>query len=168
MNTASPGVRNNLVFWLMWLLPGSAVLAGVATLAIAMHGADRALPAEYHWEGAGLDADFARASTAGALGVAATLEIRAGECAASLRNLASDPVTLNVLLTHGSDAGLDRRVRLTRAAAGQYRAACARLEAGKWRIAIDDDYGTWALRGSAAGAFTIAQLQARSPGGTGP
>ena len=56
--------HRNPVFVLIWALPAAAVIAGVATLLIALEDADRALPASYHWEGARLDEDFERARRA--------------------------------------------------------------------------------------------------------
>jgi hypothetical protein len=166
MNTnAADTSRFNPVFWLMWLLPGSAVLAGFTTLAIALKDADRALPAEYHWEGERLDADFARARAAAGLGIEVTLDIRDGQCLASLRNLPTRPKAINLLLTHGSDASLDRRVRLPLRAAGEYRVACAPLESGKWRVAVDDDSARWAVRANADGPLTNLLLRARDPVG---
>jgi hypothetical protein len=169
MNTATAGTdtRFNPVFWLMWLLPASAVVAGFATLAIALRGADRALPVEYHWEGERLDADFGRARSAAALGMEITLGIEAGQCRAFVRNLPREPAALNLLMTHGGDAGLDRRVRLTRVAANDYRASCAPLDAGKWRVALDDDSARWAVRGAIEGEFAGLVLRARNPDGPG-
>jgi hypothetical protein len=160
---AVPRLRSNPVFWLMWLLPGSAVVAGLTTLAVALSDGDRALPEEYHWEGDRLDRDFARARSAAALGVEVFLEVRGGQCRATLSGAAGDVQALNVLLTHGSDASLDRRVRLSRVAAGDYRAPCAPLAAGKWRVAIDADAASWALRGVVDTSNNSAVLNAHSP-----
>lgn len=167
MKTAAAATdsRFNPVFWLMWLLPASAVVAGLATLGIALRGADRALPVEYHWEGERLDADFGRARSAAALGVEITLGVEAGQCRALARNLPLEPAALNLLLTHGEDAGLDRRVRLTRVAANDYRGPCAPLGAGKWRVAVADDAAQWALRGAFEGEFAGLMLRARNPDG---
>lgn len=170
MNTDSaiPSPRHNPVFWIMWLLPAATVVAGFATLAIALDGADRPLPADYHWEGDRLDADFARARNAAALGLASTFEVHGGSCRVVLNGSANDPASLNLLLTHGSDAGLDRRLRLTRTGDGDYRAACAPLDAGKWRVLLDDDSSRWSLRGITDGRFERLELRARPPGGTAP
>jgi hypothetical protein len=150
----------------MWLLPASAVLAGFATLAIALSGADRPLPADYHWEGERLDADFARIRAAAALGIEVALEVHGGQCRALVRNLPAEPTALNLLLTHGSDAAFDRRVRLLRVAPNEYRAACAPLESGKWRVAVDDDSARWTLRGSADDFLASLELRARIPDGS--
>jgi hypothetical protein len=160
--------RFNPVFWLMWLLPGSAVVAGLTTLAIALEDADRALPADYHWEGEHLDQDFARARVAATLGIEVTLSVQGGSCQASTLALPDDPAALDLLLTHGSNAGFDRRVRLARVSAGEYRAACAPLEPGRWRVALDDDSHRWAIRGNAVDAINRLSLRARNPAGGGP
>lgn len=165
---AAPVRRFNPVFWIMWLIPGATVLAGFATLAIALQDADRPLPLDYHWEGARLDADFARARVAAALGIEVTLDISGGQCRARIRNLATDPSVLDLLLTHGSDAGYDRRVRLRRVGAGEYLGVCTALEAGKWRLLLDDPAADWAMRGTAQGAFASLQLRARRPTGASP
>jgi hypothetical protein len=168
MNTTATAVsksRFNPVFWLMWLLPGSAVFAGFTTLALALGSGDRALPEEYHWEGDRLDRDFARARSAAALGVEVSLEVRGGQCHATLNRAADAAAALNVLLTHGSNASLDRRLRLARVAAGDYRAPCAPLEAGKWRVAIDADGAPWAVHGVLDTGQESVALSARSPDG---
>ena len=153
--------KRNPVFWLMWLLPGGAVLASFATLAIALQSGDRALPDAYHWEGAALDRDFARARRAAELGIELWLEARAGTCTAILRGAPGDPSALNLLLTNGGDASLDRAVRLRRAEPGIYRAPCAALPAGHWRLALDDDTRAWSLRGAAPGDLAAVMLRAR-------
>jgi hypothetical protein len=155
--------RSNPVFWLMWLLPGATVCAGFATLAIAMHGADRALPEAYHWEGERLDQDFARQRRAVDLGVEVTLQAAAGECSVTLRGGAGDPAALDLLLTHGSDAGLDQRVLLKREAPGVYRGAC-RVAPARWRIAIDEPTSGWSLRAQHVGGLAHVTLRARDPG----
>lgn len=158
-------MKPNPVFWLMWLLPGAAVCASFATLAIALDGADIKLPASYHWEGPALDADFERAKRAVALDIQATLEVDAGarECVLTVSGPASD--SLQLLLTHSNDAGLDRQVLLRRTAGGEFRAACASLPPARWRIALDDKAGGWSVRARAEGSLERVELEARDPDG---
>jgi len=157
--------KANPVFLLMWALPGAAVLASFATLAIAMHGADHALPEAYHWEGERLDADFARQREAVKRGVLVTFAATGGRCVARLETSAGDPAALDVLLTHGVDAALDRALKLPRVAAGEYAAACAPPPAGRWRISIDDAAGAWSVRAATNGTLARVELRARDPGG---
>lgn len=158
-------LRANPVFWLMWALPGAAVLAGFTTLAIALHGADRPLPEAYHWEGARLDADFARQRAALTRGIRVTFEAADGRCTAHLAGSAGDPPALDVLLTHGSDAGLDRALKLPQVAPGEYAGDCTPLPAGKWRVSVEDPSGAWSLRASIDGSPARIDLRARNPAG---
>jgi hypothetical protein len=158
-------LRANPVFWLMWALPGSAVVAGLTTLGIALHGADRPLPEAYHWEGERLDADFARQRAAVTLGVRVTFEAANGRCVAHLAGSAGDPPTLDVLLTHGVDAALDRALKLPRIASGEYAGDCAPPPAGRWRISIDEPSGAWSVRGAIDGSLARIELHARNPAG---
>lgn len=160
-------LRANPVFWLMWLLPAAAVVAGLATLGIALRHGDRELPPAYHWEGERLDQDFARARLAAAHGIGLSLDMPAapGECVASLRHAPGDPAALTLLFTNGVDPGLDRVVMLRRAARGEYRGSCAPLPAGRWRVALEDDAGAWAIRTQVAGDIRRLELRAHSPDG---
>jgi hypothetical protein len=153
--------RSNPVFWIMWLLPASAVLGGLVTLAIALRSADRALPAAYHWEGEQLDRDFERARNAAAHGTEVGFTLTAGECAAIVRSAPTDSTSLTLLFTHGADAGLDRVVLLNRVAPGEYRGACATIPAGRWRVTLEDAAATWSIRAQANGAVDALTLRAR-------
>jgi hypothetical protein len=159
--------RANPVFWIMWLLPAAAVVAGLATLFIALRGADRALPAGYHWEGERLDRDFAQARLAASHGIEVTLELRsaAGECSAALRNAPGDTASLTLLLSNVADVGLDRVILLRRAPGGEYRGACTPLPPGRWRVALQDAAGAWAIRARFTGSPATLELRARDPGG---
>jgi hypothetical protein len=159
-------MRNrNPVFWLMWALPGAAVLASFATLAIAMQGADRALPPIYHWEGESLDADFARAMQAARLGLVAELGVAGGRCELSLTPAPASGEDLRVTLTNGSHASLDRTVAMRQVRPGHYAAACEPLPRGRWRVAIQDAANTWQLRSRLDDAQTRVSLVAQDPGG---
>ena len=166
MSTTTADRRlTNPVYWLMWLLPGSAVVASFATLFIAVRGGDRPLPETYHWEGASLDADFARARAAATLGIEMNFDSHDGKCRVTVRNVPSDPAALSLRLTHGVDAGLDRRLRLMRVAPNEYHAACAPIAAGAWRVALDDDSGVWSVRAAVTGKLESLALRARDPDG---
>ena len=158
-------LRSNPVLWFVWLLLGGTVIAGLATLAIALHGADRPLPEAFHWEGPHLDRDFERVRNAATHGVVVSFTTVQGECRASVASAPNDPPALSVLFAHGSDAGLDRMVYLHRVAPGDYRAACPPIPAGRWRLALEDSTGTWALREQLDGSVEQLTLRARNPEG---
>ena len=160
-------LRNNPVLWLIWGLLGSVVIASFITLGIAIRSADRQLPANYHWEGQGLDRDFERARQAAQLGVEVTLAADAviGTCLASLRSAPGDPATLTLMLTNGSDPGLDRVVLLRRTSKGEYGAPCPTIPEGRWRVSLEDPDGKWIIRTQLAGTLGSLELRARNPDG---
>lgn len=165
-------LRNNPVFWLMWLLPASAVAAGFVTLAIAARDADRALPASYHWEGERLDADFARLQAAAAQRLVVAIEFgEQGECVVRLSaanagsaDAAAEPAALTLLIASGTDVSLDQQLRLPRVAAGEYRASCVALPPGRWRLELRDEAQTWSIRGRLQTPAARVELRARDPG----
>jgi hypothetical protein len=156
-------IRKNPVFWLMWFIPAAAVFGGLGMVAVAMQGADRALPPIYHWEGELLDADFERARVAARQGIEARLGIAGGECRLALTGSAAPVLTL--VLTNGTDVRLDRSLSLTRGADGLYHAPCAPLESGRWRASLEDAARTWSLRTRMVGAGETIEMKALAPQG---
>ncbi len=157
--------RANPVFWLMWLLPLSAVVGGLATLVIALRDGDRALPAAYHWEGAGLDGDFARQRAAAENDVEVRFEMLGRRCVARVLRAPTDAAALQLQITSASDERRDRSVRLERVSFGVYDAACEALPPGRWLVAIGDDARSWSIRERIAGPLESLTLRARSPDG---
>lgn len=158
-------LRSNPVLWFVWVLLGGTVVAGLATVAIAMKSADHPLPATFHWEGEHLDRDFALARNAASHGTVVSFTSGQGECRARVTASPNDPPALSVLFAHGNDAGLDRMVYLQRVAPGEYRAACAPIPAGRWRVALEDSAGVWAIREQLDGGVERLTLRARNPEG---
>jgi hypothetical protein len=148
----------------MWLLPGAAVVAGFATLAIALRGADSKLPSTYHWEGDALDRDIALTQSAARLGISVSLEVRDGNCVAIVRNLPAATETLELELANGADAALDRFVTLKRVSSEELRAECAPLPRGRWWIDVSDAAGDWRLRARSEGSLARVELGARQAG----
>ena len=160
--------QKNPVLWLIWAILAFAVLAGCSVVAIAMQGADRALPGIYHWEGASLDADFERAKLASRLGLEADLVVENGQCTLAIRRLPASGDNLQLLLISGSDARLDRAIALAPAARpGVYAGSCEPLQRGRWRVSLQDNDHTWHLRGQLDDTQTRVSLGARNPGGQG-
>lgn len=162
-------MNGNPVFWLMWILPGVAVLASFITLAIALQDGDRALPAIYHWEGERLDADFERARNAARYGMRATLTLADGArtCSVSLTPAPGDPASITLSLTSATEPSRDRTLTMSRLGPGVYRVVCDGLPRGRWRVALQDSAGQWALRGVLEDQAQLVVLEARDPAGAG-
>lgn len=159
--------QKNPVFWLMWAIPGAAVLAGTSMVAVALKDADRPLPNFYHWEGELLDADFERAKFAARLGLKADLAVEGGRCLLTLAPAPPSKGALKLRLTNGSDVRLDRLLTLAQVRPGQYHGDCEPLQRGRWRVAVQDTDDTWSLNGQLNDAQTRVSLRARDPEGQG-
>ena len=168
--SADHPMRANPVLWFVWLLLGSTVIAGLSTLAIALREADRELPASYHWEGENLERDFALQRNAAAHGIEVSLAVDAarGQCSARVKSAPNDPSALNLLLVNATDVNLDQAVRLTKTAPGVYGGACLPPAEGRWRIALEDDPVSWAIRAQLTGHVDGVALRARKPQGGQP
>jgi len=144
----------NPVLWLVIALPLLAVVASLASLALAVTRGDPELPKDYHWEGAALDHDQQRLALAASEGITATISYQPDtqRCAIALHGAA--PAQLRLDLVHPTDPRADRRLMLARAGAGgdaTYEADCAGLPAAHWWLEVSDDAGRWMLRGRTAG-----------------
>ncbi|MFO1427794.1 MAG: FixH family protein [Steroidobacteraceae bacterium] len=146
-----PGGRN----WVLWIaigVPTLTVCASALTLYLAVSRSEPELPPQYHWEGAALDQDIARADAARRLGAQVHVDFTTpGTVQAQLRfapgSTAARPAELQLRLTHATLPALDRSVRLVLdPASGSYAARLDALPTGHWLVQLDG--GTdWRLRG---------------------
>jgi hypothetical protein len=128
--------------WILMAPPAAAVLAGAATLWIAVAGADGLVAEDYYRQGLGINKVIAREARARELGIAAALEIGGGRVRVRLQGAA--PEALFVHLAHRTRAGYDQRLRLPRVG-GAYEAELPPLPAGGWRVSIEDPRGQWRI-----------------------
>ncbi|MDH3319828.1 MAG: FixH family protein [Betaproteobacteria bacterium] len=128
--------------WILMAPPAVAVLAGIATVWIAVASADGLVADDYYMQGLALNRALAREQRASALGIAAQVEVGAGRIRVRLEGAA--PEALFVQLAHRTRAGYDQRLRLARVA-GAYEAEMAPLAPGGWRVVIEDPQGSWRI-----------------------
>lgn len=144
-------IAKNPVLLLMIGLPAVAVVASVASLALALESPDTELPEQYHWEGFQLDRDFSRSEQATQLGVQATLTgiAASGPCAVALTISGPPPERLQLMLAHATRADLDQRVQFQRTDdSGSYIGRCNAIPDGHWRIELTDAARSWSVRSS--------------------
>ena len=139
--------------WLLILLPGSVVIAGLVTLKISIQGADSLVRDDYYKEGLGINLRLAQDQTARHLNLSASLEINSNEKMISI-NLGGDLEPLpHVLLAdfiHPNDAKHDFSLSLSRQNTNRYQATLPVDQLShRWHIQLRDqaalDSG-WRLR----------------------
>ncbi|MFC4486802.1 FixH family protein [Tepidiphilus baoligensis] len=135
--------------WLLMLPPAVAVVAGFATLWIAIATWDGLVTDDYYKEGLAIRQTLDRSLKAGELGLVAyvgmdaeRLWLRFDEERAKAR-----PPFLVVTLTHPTRSGMDQVVRLVRDQ-GRYVAPIQPINAGRWLVQIEDESREWRLNGT--------------------
>jgi hypothetical protein len=130
--------------------PAIVVVAGIATLAIAVHSDDGLVADDYYKRGLAINQTLERNARAEALGLAATIDVRAdGDVALVLVAKAGEPdarpPTLRLRLAHPTRAGEDRATVLVAEGDGRYAGRVAPLDGGRWRVIVETD--RWRLPG---------------------
>ncbi|MEX1073890.1 MAG: FixH family protein [Burkholderiales bacterium] len=128
--------------WIVMAPPAAAVLAGIATIWIAVVSSDGLVAEDYYKQGLGINKVIAREVRASELGISAALEVDGGRIRVRLEG--ASPQALFVHLTHRTRAGFDQRLRLA-PVGGAYEAAMAPLAPGGWRVWIEDPQGSWRI-----------------------
>lgn len=128
--------------WIVMAPPAAAVLAGIATIWIAVASADGLVAEDYYRQGLALNKVIAREERARRLGITASMQVSAGRIRVRLEG--AQPEALFVHLAHRTRAGFDQRLRLARVD-GRYVAEMAPLAPGGWRAFIEDPQGRWRI-----------------------
>ncbi len=134
--------------WLLILGPAIVVVAGFATLFIAVRTDDGLVADDYYARGLAINRQLERSARADALGLAATVDVGAdGTVAVTLDGggQAPDarPAALRLRLAHPTRAGDDLAATLARAGDARYEGRLAPPEAGRWLVIVETD--AWRL-----------------------
>jgi len=129
--------------WLLMAGPAAALLAGAATLWLAVASADGLVADDYYRQGLAINKVLAREEAARRLGLSAKVDLKEGRLVVILHG--QKPEALFVHLAHATRAGHDLRLRLAPAGAGRYEAELPPLPAGRWRIVVEDPRSSWRI-----------------------
>ncbi len=129
--------------WLLMAGPAAVLVAGAATIWIAVASADGLVAEDYYRQGLAINKVLAREDAARRLGITAAVSLEGNLLSVQLEG--QQPEALFVHLAHATRAGHDMRLRLAPAAKGVYQADLPPLPAGRWRIVIEDPRSTWRI-----------------------
>jgi hypothetical protein len=127
--------------WILMSGPAAVIVAGAATIWIAVSSADGVVADDYYKRGLAINQVLGREENARRLGVQAQIEAVQGRLRVTLAGAA--PEALFAQLAHATRAGHDVRLRLAPVAAGVYEAELPPLPAGRWRVALEDPRREW-------------------------
>ena len=129
--------------WILMSAPAAAIVAGAATLWIAVASADGVVAEDYYRRGLAINQDLGREEAAAKRGIDARVTLEAGRLRVGITG--ADPEAIFGQLVHATRAGHDQRLRLARVAPGLYEASVAELPAGRWRVVLEDPRREWRL-----------------------
>jgi hypothetical protein len=141
---ASPAVASRTPWyrerwpWLLMLGPAIVVVAGFATLWIALRSDDGVVADDYYKRGLAINQTLDRANRGAALVLGGTLDVAVdGNVAATLRARSALPPVVRLRVIHPTRAGLDHAADLVVAVDGVYRGRLDGLSAGRWMIVVE-------------------------------
>ncbi len=134
--------------WVLIALPLCAVIAGVATLVIAIKHEDGLVAEDYYKQGLEINRVLARESRAAALGLSARVMLSNGRIRVGIDGSNELPGEIMVRFIHPTRAGEDRTAALRAIADGWYEGIMPAMTAGRWRVHAEDDQGRWRVTGT--------------------
>jgi hypothetical protein len=135
--------------WLLMLGPAIVVVAGIATLGLAIRSDDGLVAEDYYKQGLAINTSIERGERAASLGLAATVDVgEDGYLRVRLESASADPVatppSLRVVVAHPTRAGADVRAMVVRTPDGSYAGRVPPLERGRWQLYVESD--AWRLQ----------------------
>jgi hypothetical protein len=134
--------------WFIVAIPATTAVLGVVMTIVAFLTYDGLVADDYYKQGLAINQTIDREQRARALGLRASLAVeRDGTAQLELRGEAAPEMAV-VRLLHPTRAGADRVGALAHRGGGVYTGTLRVPSAGRWRIVIEDDAGTWRLTGT--------------------
>jgi len=138
--------------WFIMAFPASAVVAGIATVIIAVKNPDGLVDDDYYKAGLAINKVLARSEQAARLGLRAQVQWQPDDASltVALHGQGTWPDRLRLRLVHPTRAGFDEEVPLLRQADGRYRGLLTRRPPpGNWHLRLEPLDAAWRLSGRA-------------------
>ena len=136
--------------WLLMAGPVAAVVAGFATLYLAVASEDGLVVDDYYRRGLAINSTLAREERARTLGLSATLELspQRDRVQVRLAGVTGRPLRLRLRLVHPTRVRQDQSVTLVYLTVESYAAALKPVEPGTWHVVLEDEAAGWRLAGT--------------------
>jgi len=135
--------------WLLMLGPAVAVVAGIATLILAIRSNDGLVADDYYKQGLAINRTMERDDEARAMRYGAELAFSRGDrkVRAILSGVGPLPAGLRLHLIHPSRSSADEAVMLRSVGTGIYEGQCRRELTGRRHLILEDQQATWRITG---------------------
>ena len=138
--------------WLLMAGPALVIVAGFATLWLAIASDDGLVADDYYRRGLAINQTLSRGQAARDLGLSAEVVLNdgSGRVRVTVHGGAALPEVLQLRLVHPTRAIADQRLELRKTAAGSYAATLNAPLDGRRVVFIEDQGRHWRLAGEAA------------------
>lgn len=142
--------------WLVFFLPFSAVVAGIATFIIANDEPDPLVVGDYYKKGKAINLELSKIKLAQKLGMKFELTYANNTLVIKPTGIEKEFPLLNLNFYHPTIADKDFNLILTPDANGLYRSEITTNIDGKWRITLSSFENTWKIENTIALPQTLA------------
>jgi len=126
--------------WLLMIGPAVVVVAGCATLWLALRSDDGLVADDYYRRGLAVNQTLNRAARSTALGLSAEVSVEAnGDCTVALRARDALPAAVRLRLIHPTRAGHDRSVQLVVGPDRRFHGRLPDFAPGRWLVTVEGD-----------------------------
>ena len=132
--------------WLVFILPLSAVVAGITTVIIANTNPDTLVTGDYYKKGKAINLELTKIKLAQKLGIKFSLKLSDQELVIKPTGIEKKFPRLNVSFFHPTQAHKDFFLALTPNGNGNFRQALETKVTGKWRITISPFENNWKIQ----------------------
>jgi len=139
--------------WLLMAGPAVVIVAGFATLWLAISSDDGLVADDYYKRGLAINQTLSRGQTARDLGLSGEVGLSeaSGRVSVTMRGAQTLPDTLNLRLVHPTRAVADQTLVLRKTGSTEYTAMLSAPVAGRRVVLIEDPARQWRLSGEASG-----------------
>lgn len=132
--------------WLVFFLPFSAVVAGTATLFIALDEPDPLVAGDYYKKGKAINMQVSKVKLAQKLGMKFELQLKDNELIIKPTGIEKQFPVLNANFFHPTVASKDFYLALTPDGSGNFRHEFDEPIKGKWKLTLSSFEDTWKIQ----------------------
>jgi len=132
--------------WLVFALPFSAVVAGIATFIIANHEADPLVVGNYYKKGKAINLELDKVKLAQKLGMKFSLTVQDNELVIKPTGIEKEFSLLHVNFYHSTQEKKDFSFTLTPDGEGNFRQHIDKNIDGKWQITLSTFDNKWKIQ----------------------
>lgn len=135
--------------WFLIFLPGSVVIASIATIIIASQNPDGVIVDDYYKAGLAINRDLSREQQARILNIKSTLQLDSRQGIVKVHVTSTSPVqaeSLQLHLLHPTLAHKDQVIALSHNNAANYIGNIQALSNGEWNVILSSHTPSWRIQ----------------------